>query len=266
VPIDRLLKRLYWNPGEVARVPRERRPPDERMGGYFTVLPAGEAAFELPVEAAEVDRRSGVAGVIAANVRDARARRHLRQRDLGLADGAGRRTGTGTRSAPDHRTSARGAAGVLLRGMRWRRPPGPTPTPKLRARRHDAHVKDEAVTRLWLDDLTAVEKPMPSRLSPEGSPGSMDPVASAAVVVRTTGVPWFPTRSVVVISAVIVDPSAAPGIENSLIWVVPTEDHGPPSTWQRYSATLAPDPGIPSANGGSGADIQVTSTAASSGS
>lgn len=163
VSIDRLLEGIYWNPGEVARVPRERRPPDERMGGYFTVLPPGEAAFEAPVEAAEVDQRSEVAGVIAANVRDARSRRHLRQRDLGLADGAGPGLIEAGEREPELLALLTIARALevppefLLRGMRWSPPPGPTPATKLRARRHDFRVKDEAVTRLWLDDLTAAE-------------------------------------------------------------------------------------------------------------
>jgi transcriptional regulator with XRE-family HTH domain len=163
VPIDRLLEGIYWNPGEVARVPRERRPPDERMGGYFTVLPAGEVAFEVPVGAVEVDRREEVAGVIAANVKDGRSRRHLRQRDLGLADGAGPWLIEAGEREPELAALLTMARALevppefLLRGMRWRPPPGPVPVPELRARRHDAHAKDEAVTRLWLDDLTAAE-------------------------------------------------------------------------------------------------------------
>lgn len=159
--IDRLLEGIYWNPGEVARVPRERRSPAERMGGYFTVLPPGEAAFEEPAEVVEVDRREEVAGVIAANVKDGRSRRHLRQRDLGLADGAGAYLIEAGEREPELAallTIARALElppDFLLRGMRWRPPPGPAPVPRLRALRHDARAKDEAVTRLWLDDLTA---------------------------------------------------------------------------------------------------------------
>jgi transcriptional regulator with XRE-family HTH domain/biotin operon repressor len=159
--IDRLLEGIYWNPGEVARVPRERRPPAERMGGYFTVLPPGEAAFEEPAEVVEAGRREEVAGVIAANVMDGRSRRHLRQRDFGLADGAGAYLIEAGEREPELAallTIARALElppDFLLRGIQWRPPPGPAPVPRLRALRHDALAKDEAVTRLWLDDLTA---------------------------------------------------------------------------------------------------------------
>jgi transcriptional regulator with XRE-family HTH domain len=163
VPVERLLEGIYWNPGEVARVPRERRPPGERMAGYFTALPAGEPAFEEPAEVVEVDKRTEVARVIAANVRDARARRHIRQRDLGLADTAGPgliEAGEREPELPALLSIARALEvppGFLLRGMRWKPPPGPAPVPRRRALRHDFHVKDEAVTRLWLDDRTAYE-------------------------------------------------------------------------------------------------------------
>lgn len=163
VPVERLLEGVYWNPGEVARVPRERRQPGERMSGYFTALPPGEPAFEGPAEVVEVDKRAEAAPVIAANVRDARARRHIRQRDLGLADTAGAgliEAGEREPELPAILSIARALElppGFLLRGMRWRPPPGPPPVSKRRALRHDFKAKDEAVTRLWRDDLTAAE-------------------------------------------------------------------------------------------------------------
>ncbi|MBS1885988.1 MAG: helix-turn-helix domain-containing protein [Actinobacteria bacterium] len=161
--IDELLEGIFWNPGEIARKPREKKPDAERLAGYLTVLPPGEPAFEEAPEVVTVEDRKDVAAVIARNVRDARTRRHLRQRDLGLADtSAAGLIESGIRQ-PELQgllTIARSLevpTEFLLRGMRWEPPDLNPGIARGRGRRHDFHAHDEAVTRLWRDDLTAAE-------------------------------------------------------------------------------------------------------------
>ncbi len=161
--LDGLVDGIFWNPGEIARRPGQRRPDDERLGGFLTVLPPGEPAFEAPKEPAFVGGREDVAAVIARNVGDARTRRHLRQRDLGLADTAGAGLIESGRRQPELQGILTMAQALevppefLLRGMRWQPSEGFPTQPRRRGRRHDFHVNDDAVTRLWRDDLTAAE-------------------------------------------------------------------------------------------------------------
>lgn len=161
--LDRLLEGIFWNPGEIARRPRERRPDAERLAGYLTVLPPGEPAFEEAAEVVVVGSRTDVAAVIARNVKDARTRRHLRQRDLGLADTSGAgliESGVRQPELQGLLTIARSVevpTEFLLRGMRWEPPDRNAGVARGRGRRHDFHANDEAVTRLWRDDLTAAE-------------------------------------------------------------------------------------------------------------
>jgi transcriptional regulator with XRE-family HTH domain/biotin operon repressor len=161
--LDGLVDGIFWNPGEIARRPGERRPDSERLDGFLTVLPPGEPAFEVPPEVSVVGGREEVAAVIAGNVGDARARRHLRQRDLGLADTAGAGLIESGQRQPELQgllTIARALAvppEFLMRGMRWEPPEGSPVPPRRRGRRHDFHANDEAVARLWRDDLTAAE-------------------------------------------------------------------------------------------------------------
>lgn len=161
--LERLIEGVFWNPGEIARKPSERRPDSERMAGFLTMLPPGEPAFDEATEVAVVGDREDVAAVIARNVREARGRRHLRQRDLGLADSAGAGLIESGRRQPELQglvTIARALevpTEFLLRGMAWQAPDqGSAATPG-RGRRHDFHANDAAVTRLWRDDLTAAE-------------------------------------------------------------------------------------------------------------
>lgn len=163
VSIERLTEGIFWNPGEVAAKPKERKPPSERLAGYFSVVPAGVPAFEDPTEVVVVGDRTEVAAVIARNVREARKRRHLLQRELGLADTAG----AGLIEAGGREPELSGLMTIarsmevppwfLLRGMAWEPDPASLPEPRRRGRRHDFHAHDDAVTRLWRDDLTATE-------------------------------------------------------------------------------------------------------------
>lgn len=84
--IDDLVDRIYWNPGETARSPEDRRPPSERLSGFFLVLPANVPIFDPP-RRASVASREEVAEAFGQNVRSARERRHLFQKTL--ADAAG---------------------------------------------------------------------------------------------------------------------------------------------------------------------------------
>ncbi|MBS1893758.1 MAG: helix-turn-helix domain-containing protein, partial [Actinobacteria bacterium] len=161
--LDGLVDGIFWNPGEIARRPGERRPDDERLGGFLTVLPPGEPAFEAPEEPSFVGGREDVAAVIARNVGDARTRRHLRQRDLGLADSAGAGLIESGRRQPELQGILTMAQALevppefLLRGMRWQPSEGSPTQPRRRGRRHDFHANDDAVTTLWRDDLTVAE-------------------------------------------------------------------------------------------------------------
>jgi transcriptional regulator with XRE-family HTH domain len=162
-PLERLTEGIFWNPGEVATTPRSRKGPSERLGGYFSVVSASVDAFEEPREIVVVRDRTEVASVIARNVKEARGRRHLLQRELGLADTAG----PGLIEAGDREPELSGLLTIarslevppwfLLRGMAWEPPPGQVPEPGRRARRSDFHANDDAVARLWRDDLTATE-------------------------------------------------------------------------------------------------------------
>jgi hypothetical protein len=123
------------------------------MGGYFTVLPPGGPAFEEASEVVAVGDRAEVAAVIARNVKDARARRHLLQRDLGLAD----TSGVGLIESGSRQPELQGLLTIartlevptefLMRGMRWEPPDRPVAAPGPPGRRHDFHANDAAVTR-----------------------------------------------------------------------------------------------------------------------
>ncbi|MBS1881474.1 MAG: helix-turn-helix domain-containing protein [Actinobacteria bacterium] len=175
--LDGLVEGIFWNPGEIARRPGERRPDSERLGGFFTVLPPGEPAFEAPPEVPVVGRREEVVAVIARNVGDARARRHLRRRDLGLADTAGAGLIESGERQPELAAVLTIARALevppefLLRGMRWEPPAGSPTPPRRRGRRHDFHANDDAVTRLWRDDLTAAEIAVRLGISPPSVEG-----------------------------------------------------------------------------------------------
>lgn len=82
--IDRLTAGIFWNPGGPARRGAAPGPRPVQFEGYFSARPAHlrTDAPSLPVTA-----RGEVAAVIGRNLRDARRRRHISQRDLGPACG-----------------------------------------------------------------------------------------------------------------------------------------------------------------------------------
>ena len=87
VSIDDLADRIYWNPGEIARSPGDRRPSSERLSGFFLVLPANVPIFDPAPPRDPVTSRKELAEVFGENLRSARERRHLFQKTL--ADAAG---------------------------------------------------------------------------------------------------------------------------------------------------------------------------------
>jgi integrase len=89
VSIDDLADRIYWNPGGTARSPEDRRPPSERLSGFFLVLPANVPIFDPP-RRASVASREELAKAFGENVRSARERRHLFQKTLAHAAGLSR--------------------------------------------------------------------------------------------------------------------------------------------------------------------------------
>jgi transcriptional regulator with XRE-family HTH domain len=78
--IDRLTAGVFWNPGGHGRSGTPRRPRAVRFEGYFSARPAH---LRPDVPSLPVASQGEVATVIGRNVRDARRRRHISQRDLG---------------------------------------------------------------------------------------------------------------------------------------------------------------------------------------
>lgn len=87
VSIDEMIERIYWNPGEIAPRPAERRPPSERLAGFFLVLPANVPVFEPVVPRDPVADRKEAAAILGQNLREARERRHLTQTSVARAAG-----------------------------------------------------------------------------------------------------------------------------------------------------------------------------------
>jgi transcriptional regulator with XRE-family HTH domain len=90
VSIDDLADRIYWNPGEIARSPGDRRPSSERLSGFFLVLPANVPIFDPAPPRDPVTSRKELAEVFGENLRSARERRHLFQKTLAEAAGLSR--------------------------------------------------------------------------------------------------------------------------------------------------------------------------------
>ena len=86
VSIDRLTLGVFWNPGEVPGSGDPTKLRAELLEGYFSTEPA-HVADQGP-EAVPVTSRGEVATIIGRNLRDARRRRHLSQRDLGRSLGS----------------------------------------------------------------------------------------------------------------------------------------------------------------------------------
>ncbi|MBS1893760.1 MAG: helix-turn-helix domain-containing protein [Actinobacteria bacterium] len=86
VSIDRLTLGVFWNPGEMPGSGDPTKPRAEVLDGYFSTEPAHIA--DQDPEPVPVTSRGEVAAIIGRNLRDARRRRHLSQRDLGRSLGS----------------------------------------------------------------------------------------------------------------------------------------------------------------------------------
>jgi transcriptional regulator with XRE-family HTH domain len=167
VSIDDLADRIYWNPGEMARGPEDRRPPSERLSGFFLVLPANVPIFDPALPRAPVADRTELAEVFGENVRSARERRHLFQKTL--ADSAGlSREGLSYIERGIHETTIETMLSiaralqvrpeVLLGGIVWE-PHLPPCAPPRRggAQGHKANSLDGPIKSLWNEGKTGGE-------------------------------------------------------------------------------------------------------------
>jgi transcriptional regulator with XRE-family HTH domain len=161
VSIDQLVERIFWNPGQVTR--GSKRPPSERLTGFFLVVPGNVPVFEPAPPQEPVTTRQEAAAILGANVRDARERRHLTQRALGASSGVSK-AGLSLIERGVRETSIETLCGlarslemppkVLLQGIAWR----PEPTQRQRSRaRCPGRSRDDAIRRLWNEDKTARE-------------------------------------------------------------------------------------------------------------
>jgi len=109
VSIDDLADRIYWNSGEIARSPGDRRPSSERLSGFLLVLPANMPVFDPPPPRDPIASRKELAEIFGENLRSARERRHLFQKTL--ADAAGLSREACPTSSGDPRDDDRDHAG-----------------------------------------------------------------------------------------------------------------------------------------------------------
>lgn len=162
VPIDALVERVYWDRGEIATSPGKRRPPSERLSGFFHVLPSNVPIFE-PAPPRLIGWRKEVAQIIGQNVRMARERRHRTQVELAEAAGLSK-SGLSLIERGVHETTigmllsiARGlevTPGFLFRGLAWRSQTA-HPSECRGARRHSAGELDGPIERMWGEGKTA---------------------------------------------------------------------------------------------------------------
>lgn len=169
VSIDELADRVYWNPGERARRPGDRRAPSERLSGFFLVLPANVPVFEPAPSRDPVTSRLEAAAIFGQNVRSARERRHMTQRALAGAAGLSKaglsliERGIRETTIETLLSLARAlevTPGFLLGGIVWKpRQPDACTSAAGRggAQRRDAHSLDHPIKRLWGEGKTAGE-------------------------------------------------------------------------------------------------------------
>lgn len=159
VSIDQLVERIFWNPGQVTR--GSKRPPSERLAGFFLVVPGNVAVFEPVPPPQPLTTRQEAAAIFGANVRAARERRHLTQGALGGSSGVSK-AGLSLIERGVRETSIKTLCGlarsleispdVLLQGIAWR----PESTQRQRSRaRCPGRSRDDAIRRLWNEDKTA---------------------------------------------------------------------------------------------------------------
>lgn len=163
--IDELTKRIFWNPGETAASPGERRPPSLRLTGFFLVLPPNVPFFEPAPAREPVVSREQAAAIFGENLRRARERRHLTQLALARAVGLSK-SGLSLIERGVHETTidtmlalARAlevSPDLFLSGIAWK-PRRPACAARGGARQHLARSLDQPIKRLWLEGRTATE-------------------------------------------------------------------------------------------------------------
>ena len=162
VAIDALVERVYWDRGEIAASPGKRRPPSERLSGFFHVLPMNAPLFE-PVMPRPITCREEAAQVVGENVRMARKRRHRTQVELAEAAGLSksglsliergiRETTLGTQFSLARALEV--TPGFLFRGLAWK-PQSAPPSEYHGARRHSGGDLDGPIKRMWGEGKTA---------------------------------------------------------------------------------------------------------------
>jgi transcriptional regulator with XRE-family HTH domain len=166
VSVDRLVDRIYWNPGEVAPSASARRPPSERLTGFFLVLPANVPVFEPALPQEPVSGRAEVAAIFGHNVRGARERRHITQDSLSRVAGLSRaglslmERGVCETTIETLLTLARAlevTPKFLLGGIAWK-PQRPLRAPRGNgAQSHREFSLDDKIKGLWSEDKTARE-------------------------------------------------------------------------------------------------------------
>jgi transcriptional regulator with XRE-family HTH domain len=163
--LDELAERIYWNPGEVAATRRGRRPPEDRLAGFFSVLPANVEAFE-PSAPVPVSGRREAAAILGAELRRSRERRHLTQAAVAGSAGLSKAglsliergaTETTIETLISLARSLEVTPAFLLAGIAWESSPLRAARGHGRAKRHGGRSLDEAVTTLWSEGRTARE-------------------------------------------------------------------------------------------------------------
>ena len=165
--IEDLADRIYWNPGEIARSPGDRRPSSERLSGFFLVLPPNVPTFDPAPPRDPIASRKELAEIFGENVRSARERRHLFQKTL--ADAAGlSREGLSYIERGIHETTIEAMLAiaralqvtpeVLFGGIAWEPSLPPCASPRRGgAQGHKANSLDGPIKSLWNEGRTGGE-------------------------------------------------------------------------------------------------------------
>ncbi|MBS1885628.1 MAG: helix-turn-helix domain-containing protein [Actinobacteria bacterium] len=158
VDVDEMTAGIFWNPGETAASPSERRPPSERLRGYFSTVPTGMAPFEEPEEISVVGDRREAAAILGANVRGIRERRHRDPGRVGLWKGTVSNLERGGEADLDSIVTIVRTLEVppelAFQGMLWETRATPVGAHGPGDRR-DRYSSDAVVARLWREDFTS---------------------------------------------------------------------------------------------------------------
>jgi transcriptional regulator with XRE-family HTH domain len=155
VAVDELATGVYWFPGAISP-PKKRTVVDRVEGFYLTLAPTVSAFDSAPPESSVADAREA-ATILGENVRMARERRHMKQRELAEASGLSKagliniELGRTETTMPRIFDLARGLQippEVLLNRISWR-PATPPCRTDGRAQSHTRESLDVRVRALW---------------------------------------------------------------------------------------------------------------------